>query len=164
MQTSYAVFVNPPVVIHDTKCPYWNQVSLNNTNTNTSPTVKVPYGMNLKYSELWMDKMLKSAEFSPEMRLQKWVPIPNSNCVILDLICYECSNNTFMLYMFQTKGMLLGPKPFPLDRLMAIFYFIVDSKVTPTANIFSQVKKINSSFLILKQYLWQIFFSVKVSS
>ncbi|XP_069484175.1 origin recognition complex subunit 5 isoform X2 [Ambystoma mexicanum] len=38
----------------------------------------------------------------------------------------------------KTSNHLLGPKPFPLDRLLAILYSIVDSKVAPTANIFSQ--------------------------
>ena len=35
---------------------------------------------------------------------------------------------------------MLGPKPFPLDRLMAIFYSIVEGRVAPTANIFMQVR------------------------
>ncbi|EMP32108.1 Origin recognition complex subunit 5 [Chelonia mydas] len=43
------------------------------------------------------------------------------------------------LRMRQTSNHLLGPKPFPLDRLLAILYSIVDNKVAPTANIFSQV-------------------------
>ncbi|KAG8508453.1 Origin recognition complex subunit 5, partial [Galemys pyrenaicus] len=37
----------------------------------------------------------------------------------------------------KTSNHLLGPKPFPLDRLLAILYSIVDSRVAPTANIFS---------------------------
>ncbi|CAI9578027.1 unnamed protein product [Staurois parvus] len=36
----------------------------------------------------------------------------------------------------KTSNHLLGPKPFPLDRLLAILYSIVDSRVAPTANIF----------------------------
>ena len=51
----------------------------------------------------------------------------------LNLIIY------FYGYIFQTSNQLLGPKPFPLDRLMAIFYSIVEGKVAPTANVFSQV-------------------------
>lgn len=39
----------------------------------------------------------------------------------------------------KTSNHLLGPKPFPLDRLLAIFYSVVDSRVAPTASIFSQV-------------------------
>ncbi|KAB0399119.1 hypothetical protein E2I00_017644 [Balaenoptera physalus] len=39
----------------------------------------------------------------------------------------------------KTSNHLLGPKPFPLDRLLAILYSIVDSRVAPTANIFSQL-------------------------
>ena len=42
--------------------------------------------------------------------------------------------------ILQTISQLLGPKPFPLDRLMAIFYSIVEGRVAPTANIFSQVR------------------------
>ena len=34
---------------------------------------------------------------------------------------------------------LMGPKVFPIDRLMAIFYSIVDERVTPSLNIFVQV-------------------------
>ena len=43
-------------------------------------------------------------------------------------------------FLFQTNNHMLGPKPFPLDRLMAVFYAIVEGKVAPTANIFMQVK------------------------
>ncbi|KAJ6666352.1 hypothetical protein lerEdw1_000625 [Lerista edwardsae] len=39
----------------------------------------------------------------------------------------------------QTSNHLLGPKAFPLDRLLAILYSIVDKRVAPTANIFCQV-------------------------
>ncbi|XP_068200417.1 origin recognition complex subunit 5-like [Palaemon carinicauda] len=39
----------------------------------------------------------------------------------------------------KSSSQLVGPKPFPLDRMMAIFYSIVEDKVTPTANIFSQI-------------------------
>ncbi|XP_013394402.1 origin recognition complex subunit 5 [Lingula anatina] len=39
----------------------------------------------------------------------------------------------------RTSNQLLGPKPFPLDRLMAIFHSIIEGRVVPTANIFSQV-------------------------
>lgn len=39
----------------------------------------------------------------------------------------------------RSSSQLVGPKPFPLDRLLAIFYSIIDDKVTPTANIFSQI-------------------------
>ena len=34
---------------------------------------------------------------------------------------------------------LAGPKTFPIDRLMAIFYSIVEERVTPSVNLFSQV-------------------------
>jgi origin recognition complex subunit 5 len=34
---------------------------------------------------------------------------------------------------------LMGPKVFPIDRLMAIFYSIVEERVTPSLNLFVQV-------------------------
>ncbi len=48
-------------------------------------------------------------------------------------------NVIYLLFLLQTSNHLLGPKPFPLDRLLAIFYSVVDSRVAPTASIFSQV-------------------------
>lgn len=54
----------------------------------------------------------------------------------------------------QTSNHLLGPKPFPLDRLLAIFYSVVDSRVAPTASIFSQVAQIQlfNCFVLLFIY------------
>ncbi|KAF7246574.1 Origin recognition complex subunit 5 [Varanus komodoensis] len=49
----------------------------------------------------------------------------------------------------KTSNHLLGPKPFPLDRLLAILYSIVDSRVAPTANIFSQRLKRNLENYVL---------------
>ncbi|XP_061523182.1 origin recognition complex subunit 5 isoform X2 [Phycodurus eques] len=51
----------------------------------------------------------------------------------------------------KTSNHLLGPKPFPLDRLLAIFYSVVDSRVAPTASIFSQI-----SSLVTLQLLTQV--------
>lgn len=51
----------------------------------------------------------------------------------------------------KTSNHLLGPKPFPLDRLLAIFYSVVDSRVAPTASIFSQI-----SSLVTLQLLNQV--------
>ncbi|XP_067110657.1 origin recognition complex subunit 5 [Osmerus mordax] len=42
----------------------------------------------------------------------------------------------------KTSNHLLGPKPFPLDRLLAIFYSVVDSRVAPSASIFSQISSL----------------------
>jgi len=39
----------------------------------------------------------------------------------------------------KLNSQLTGPKPFPLERLLAIFYNIVEEQVNPTANIYSQV-------------------------
>ncbi|XP_052779192.1 origin recognition complex subunit 5-like [Mya arenaria] len=44
----------------------------------------------------------------------------------------------------RTSNHMLGPKPFPLDRLMAIFYSIVEGRVAPTANIFMQITSLVS--------------------
>ncbi|XP_064395541.1 origin recognition complex subunit 5-like [Halichondria panicea] len=46
---------------------------------------------------------------------------------------------------------LLGPKPFPLDRLMAIFYSILEEDVPPAAHLYSQVAS-----LVTLQLLAQI--------
>ncbi|XP_077977106.1 origin recognition complex subunit 5-like [Glandiceps talaboti] len=43
---------------------------------------------------------------------------------------------------------LLGPKPFPLDRVMAIFHSIVDARVAPTANIFAQISSLVTLHLL----------------
>jgi len=48
----------------------------------------------------------------------------------------------------QTTTQLLGPKAFPMDRLMAIFYSIVDERVPPSANILSQLSSLVSLKLI----------------
>ena len=64
---------------------------------------------------------------------------------------YCCKNKIRVLLLLQTSNHLLGPKPFPLDRLLAILYSIVDSRVAPTANIFSQVS------LLIGYYLSSLF-------
>ncbi|NWX84373.1 ORC5 protein, partial [Nothoprocta ornata] len=51
----------------------------------------------------------------------------------------KIKKTNFMKKHEKTSNHLLGPKPFPLDRLLAILYSIVDSRVAPTANIFSQI-------------------------
>ncbi|XP_071817160.1 origin recognition complex subunit 5-like [Apostichopus japonicus] len=51
----------------------------------------------------------------------------------------------------ETSSQLTGPKAFQLERLMAIFYSIVDVRVAPTAHIFSQI-----STLVTLQLLSQI--------
>ncbi|KAG0710203.1 Origin recognition complex subunit 5 [Chionoecetes opilio] len=44
---------------------------------------------------------------------------------------------------------LLGPKTFPLDRLMAIFHSIVEEDITPTASLFSQLATLLSLRLLI---------------
>ncbi|XP_033745770.1 origin recognition complex subunit 5-like [Pecten maximus] len=44
----------------------------------------------------------------------------------------------------RTSNHMLGPKQFPIDRLMAIFFSIVEGKVSPTANIFVQISSLVS--------------------
>ena len=41
----------------------------------------------------------------------------------------------------QVNRQLAGPKPFPLDRLMAIFYSIFDKSVGVTCGLYSQVSE-----------------------
>ncbi|XP_048875669.1 origin recognition complex subunit 5 [Brienomyrus brachyistius] len=60
-------------------------------------------------------------------------------------------NTRFLKKHEKTSNHLLGPKPFPLDRLLAIFYSVVDSRVAPTASIFSQI-----SSLVTLQLLTQV--------
>uniref|UniRef100_A0A8C2T4J2 Origin recognition complex subunit 5 n=1 Tax=Coturnix japonica TaxID=93934 RepID=A0A8C2T4J2_COTJA len=52
----------------------------------------------------------------------------------------KIKKTNFMKKHEKTSNHLLGPKPFPLDRLLAILYSIVDNRVAPTANIFSQLQ------------------------
>ncbi|KAJ8301143.1 hypothetical protein KUTeg_020130 [Tegillarca granosa] len=51
-------------------------------------------------------------------------------------------------FFVKTSNHILGPKPFPLDRMMAIFYSIVEGKVATTANIFMQVSSLVSLHLL----------------
>jgi hypothetical protein len=44
-----------------------------------------------------------------------------------------------IVYKLVRSSQLLGPKPFPLDRMLAIFYVIVDHKVPPRSKILNQV-------------------------
>ncbi|XP_076448492.1 origin recognition complex subunit 5-like [Babylonia areolata] len=48
----------------------------------------------------------------------------------------------------RASNHLLGPKPFPLDRLLAIFYSIVEEKIAPSAIIFSQISSLVSLHLL----------------
>lgn len=45
---------------------------------------------------------------------------------------------------------LLGPKPFPLDRLMAIFYAIVEVKVDPSSAVYTQLASLVRLRLLLQ--------------
>ncbi|XP_043194961.1 origin recognition complex subunit 5-like [Amphibalanus amphitrite] len=42
----------------------------------------------------------------------------------------------------RVSALLTGPRAFPLDRLLAIFYVIVEDRVAPTASIYSQVSSL----------------------
>ena len=42
----------------------------------------------------------------------------------------------------KLNSQLTGPKPFPLERLLAIFYNVVEEQVNTTANIYSQVSSL----------------------
>jgi hypothetical protein len=45
-----------------------------------------------------------------------------------------------VLCVVQKSAHLLGPKQFAVDRLMAIFYSIIEDKVAPSAHLFTQVR------------------------
>uniref|UniRef100_A0A8C7JDI7 Origin recognition complex subunit 5 n=1 Tax=Oncorhynchus kisutch TaxID=8019 RepID=A0A8C7JDI7_ONCKI len=51
----------------------------------------------------------------------------------------KIKNTNFLKKNEKTSNHLLGPKPFPLDRLLAIFYSVVDHRVAPTASVFCQL-------------------------
>ncbi|KAL7882900.1 hypothetical protein SRHO_G00005580 [Serrasalmus rhombeus] len=63
----------------------------------------------------------------------------------------KMKKTSFLKKHEKTSNHLLGPKPFPLDRLLAIFYSVVDSRVAPTASVFSQI-----SSLVTLQLLTQV--------
>ncbi|KAL7639482.1 UNVERIFIED_CONTAM: hypothetical protein RMT77_009983 [Armadillidium vulgare] len=48
----------------------------------------------------------------------------------------------------KSCSQLVGPKPFPLDRLLAIFYSIIEDKVAPTAHVFTQITSLVSLRLL----------------
>jgi len=48
----------------------------------------------------------------------------------------------------KMNSQLTGPKPFPMDRMLAIFYNIVEDRVNPTANIYSQISSLVSLQLL----------------
>ncbi|VDI46906.1 origin recognition complex subunit 5 [Mytilus galloprovincialis] len=48
----------------------------------------------------------------------------------------------------RASNHMLGPKPFALDRMMAIFYAVVEGRVAPTANIFMQISSLVSLNLL----------------
>eukprot|EP00051_Salpingoeca_urceolata_P015425 m.199935 g.199935 ORF g.199935 m.199935 type:complete len:200 (-) comp18397_c1_seq16:286-885(-) len=56
---------------------------------------------------------------------------------------------------------LLGPKAFPLDRLFAIFYSILDETSVPTAETYIQVGSLVSLKLLAKVAYWADFFFSK---
>ena len=48
----------------------------------------------------------------------------------------------------RMNSQLTGPKTFPLERLLAIFYNIVDERVNPTASIYSQLSSLVNLHLL----------------
>lgn len=57
---------------------------------------------------------------------------------VLTVISY--THMRFLPPPVQPNRQLLGPKAFPLDRLMAIFYSILEEDVPPAAHLYSQVR------------------------
>ena len=58
------------------------------------------------------------------------------------LYCLKCCHLSTLCHA--------GPKNFPLDRLMAIFYSIVEEKVAPSASILSQISSLVSLNLLAR--------------
>jgi len=54
------------------------------------------------------------------------------------------------------NSQLTGPKAFPLERLLAIFYNIIEERVNPTANIYSQLSSLVKLQLMVSVGLEQI--------
>jgi len=50
----------------------------------------------------------------------------------------------------KTNCHLQGPHSFPLNRMLAIFYSIIDGRVAPTINLFSQITNLVSLQLITR--------------
>ncbi|KAF6023863.1 ORC5 [Bugula neritina] len=48
----------------------------------------------------------------------------------------------------KTSNQIIGPKQFQLDRLMAIFYSIVEGKVMPTTHLYTQISNLVSLQLL----------------
>lgn len=48
----------------------------------------------------------------------------------------------------RASNHLLGPKTFPIDRMMAIFYSIIEGKVVPSAHIYVQISSLVSLHLL----------------
>ncbi|CAL1532246.1 unnamed protein product [Lymnaea stagnalis] len=51
-------------------------------------------------------------------------------------------------FYYQASNHLLGPKVFPIDRLMAIFYSIIEGNITPSAQIYVQISSLVSLHLL----------------
>ncbi|VDI72503.1 origin recognition complex subunit 5 [Mytilus galloprovincialis] len=58
--------------------------------------------------------------------------------------CKPFVHNCFLM----ASNHMLGPKPFALDRMMAIYYAVVEGRVAPTANIFMQISSLVSLNLL----------------
>lgn len=63
-------------------------------------------------------------------------------CGVLDCLRLFFRNFIELFFVLQVSEKMstqLGPKSFPIDRLMAIFYAILDEKVPLTCNLMAQI-------------------------
>ena len=64
--------------------------------------------------------------------------------ILISFILISLSPSLPPSLRLQLKRYLIGPKSFPLDRLMAIFHSITGGSTKPTPNLYSQVSVFTS--------------------
>ena len=67
---------------------------------------------------------------------------------ITEFYCISFHTFCFQLQKLLSAPRLTGPKTFPIDRLMAIFYSIVEERVAPSVNLFVQVLFLVSTYRV----------------
>ncbi|WAR25831.1 ORC5-like protein [Mya arenaria] len=103
----------------------------------------------LRLQELKLEGVEAFATIGDTKKLWKHIE-PHLKKALHTLYLREVSSTQWERYQEEmetsenTSNHMLGPKPFPLDRLMAIFYSIVEGRVAPTANIFMQITSLVS--------------------
>uniref|UniRef100_A0A3B5MEQ5 Origin recognition complex subunit 5 n=1 Tax=Xiphophorus couchianus TaxID=32473 RepID=A0A3B5MEQ5_9TELE len=98
-----------------------------------------------KFKNLFLHQTNKKRYFKQKSQFH-FYPVGLRLGLLLHELLHQCGVSWRLQSMCgihdSTSNHLLGPKPFPLDRLLAIFYSVVDSRVAPTASIFSQISSL----------------------